>query len=375
MSFFIMCNLHLYRVIIISLCFSHGPSGIVLEGNKEPNSECRVDDSIERVSENSHCCSKKEVGIQVYSEHWMDVFWTTASRLRDHEILCDITLSVGTSQADLKIFQAHKIVLVCASEYFYSCLCDNNLEKNYHFESISEAGMDGILKFIYRDHGSIQENCYRDVYHAACVLSIPMAKDYFQSVPQDTLDNGNGGIIVSVNSDRISERIPRTVDTIQWNVDQNHEAQSSGEVKCINDHAEPSFEISHECQNTVSKQLLHTEHHDQSASSSIHSGYRTQSGRITGIPSRSDTVLDSKPRSKKIFLPACNVCGRRFLKLAFLRRHKERQHLRNRERRVFRCDVCPKVCRNLKDIKLHKRKHTGKRPFLFTGTNLHKQNV
>ena len=343
------------NILICFSLFSCEPSGIVVEGDKEANSECRVDNSIKTGLEISHSPRKKEVGVQVYTEHWMEEFWATARRLRDLEILCDVTLTVGTSQADVKTFRAHKLVLVCSSEYFYSCLRENNLEKTYHFETISEAGMEGILKFIYGESGKFTQNFHQDIYHAACVLSIPAAKVYFQSILQqsnEVSDNSNRDNTVDGLSNRGPHTMLMTLDTDTQNIGfegENHVEHSRSKVRCTDDHTQLEIGIVTE----------HTKNHPRTGSNRIDMGYKTKRGRMTRTPIRSDTVLENKSRTKKILLPTCNVCGRKFIKRSFLRRHKERQHLRNRERRIFRCDACPKICRTLKDIKLHKRQHTG----------------
>ncbi len=333
--------------------FSCEPSGIVVEGDKEANSECSVDNSIKTGLEISHSPCKKEVGVQVYTEQWMEEFWATARRLRDLEILCDVTLTVGTSQADVKTFHAHKLVLVCSSEYFYSCLRENNLEKTYHFETISEAGMEGILRFIYGESGKFTQNFHQDIYHAACVLSIPAARVYFQSILQqsnEVSDNSNRDNTVDGLSNKGS-------DTQNIGCEgENHMEQS---CRCTDDHTQLKIAIMNEHPSSLYKVMSITENHNQTVSTRIDMGYKTKRGRMTRTPIRSDTVLENKSRTKKILLPTCNVCGRKFIKRSFLRRHKERQHLRNRERRIFKCDACSKICRTLKDIKLHKRQHTG----------------
>lgn len=48
-------------------------------------------------------------------EDWKNAFWNMASKLRDLGILCDVTLSVGSSPGDIKMFQVSR----CTGIPFY----------------------------------------------------------------------------------------------------------------------------------------------------------------------------------------------------------------------------------------------------------------
>ena len=118
--------------------------------------------------------------------------------------------------------------------------------------------------------------------------------------------------------------------------------------------------------NTTTQVLEHTVSQSQDTSAISMEGKMQQdfikaSREAVAGSSLHPQAFEDRKRLLMRSLPTCNICGKRFLRLGFLKRHKERKHYRNRDKRVYKCEFCPKVCRTAKDIKLHRRRHTGKK--------------
>ena len=63
-------------------------------------------------------------------------------------------------------------------------------------------------------------------------------------------------------------------------------------------------------------------------------------------------------------LPTCDICGKKFLRQAFLVRHKELKHFNGTTTKDHKCDTCDKIFSSRYDLKIHQRRHTGERPYL-----------
>lgn len=262
--------------------------------------------------------------------------------------------------------QAHKLVLVCASEFFKACLRDNNFERYYHFSNISVQGMDGILSFIYGEHDKIDPENYRDVYEAASIFAIPLAKNFYKGLIKDQEKSlwirrrrenlRNAGLGIDRKCDDQNKK-RKEKDTKEQEEDLKNFTSDNETMKNIQETSGSNIEsVSTEKPFTDLSSNLVKDAQVEKPSLRCH---RTLDNSASGVSVYVDEASQNRKRLLTRTLPTCNVCGKRFLRIGFLRRHKERQHLRKRDKRLYKCDYCPKVCRTPKDIKLHRRRHTG----------------
>ena len=72
---------------------------------------------------------------------WSECFWSYADQLRKLSLLCDITLIIhelDTKQQTL--LPTHKLILVCASEYFKMRLQDSTLNGQCVLDHVTAKG-------------------------------------------------------------------------------------------------------------------------------------------------------------------------------------------------------------------------------------------
>ncbi|KAL6462702.1 hypothetical protein MHYP_G00291240 [Metynnis hypsauchen] len=109
--------------------------------------------------------------------------------LRLERRMCDIIL-----EADGKRFPAHRTLLACSSDYFWSMFQEHTLESGAHtisLPALSSAGLEQVLDFIYTSWISLSPSTLEDTLEAACYLQVTHAVDLCTEYISDslTLDN------------------------------------------------------------------------------------------------------------------------------------------------------------------------------------------
>ena len=249
-------------------------------------------------------------------------------------------------------------MLVCASEFFKACLRDNNLEQYYHFSDVSVQGIEGILHFLYGDCGKVDSKDYRDVYEAACIFAVPLAKTFFKGLLKESAKNQSTEQQRKDESNRDETNPNEEVDESK-NCEFQETKEARDEVPSekantlhVPQESSEASQKAADCQEAAGADLIQLQQQ-----SMLKYDLRPCSVLLSNV--EVEQKLQNKNRVLIRNLPTCNVCGKKFLRLGFLRRHKEKKHSRYRDRRLYKCDFCPKVCRTPKDLKLHRRRHTG----------------
>ena len=267
--------------------------------------------------------------------------------------------------------QAHKLVLVCASEFFKACLRDNNFEQYYHFSNISLQGMEGILNFLYGEHHKIEPKNYPDVLEAAAIFAVPFATAFFKDKVNETNTVENYERSANTNTSN-PQSIKKEVTLVAEDMNESRTDVHQNEMSISSKHSKHSRNaetsgLDNLCNRTVTLEQVSDSNLTRSRKNKLstfnksqsETEYSTSSHQTISPNDIQQQAIEDRKRLLTRTLPTCNVCGKRFLRIGFLKRHKERKHNRNRDKRVYKCEFCPKVCRTAKDIKLHRRRHTG----------------
>ena len=219
--------------------------------------------------------------------------------------------------------------------------------------------MEGILNFLYGEYNKIAPQNYKDVYEAASIFAIPSATTFFKHLMNDrekqkrrSVDDLNQTLLENESKSKFKNR------TITEEDQDKNEASDEETVKSSRQFRNTNGNKISEHFTSPGKNMSEVPQQDIS--------YDDRTGKESAdlspqpvVPSVQQQAVEDGKRLLTRTLPTCNVCGRRFLRIGFLKRHKERKHFKNRDKRVYKCEFCPKVCRTPKDIKLHRRRHTG----------------
>ncbi|XP_066499219.1 kelch-like protein 34 [Hoplias malabaricus] len=96
-------------------------------------------------------------------------------KLRLENRMCDVIL-----EAQGKKFPAHRTLLACSSDYFWSMFQEHNLESGtctVTLPALSSPGLEQVLDFIYTSWISLSPFTLEDTLEAACYLQVTQAVD------------------------------------------------------------------------------------------------------------------------------------------------------------------------------------------------------
>lgn len=220
--------------------------------------------------------------------------------------------------------------------------------------------MKGLLNFLYGEHQEVEVSEYKDVYDAACTLAIPLAEAFYKSLLKEQGKNSK-----TFKREKSSESV------------KDREVKNSPKGNSHHCEEERGNNETEECPTLVGEDFIASASEEPQSVAKMSSNSETSTGdcETLTVPQNSEksettrkamfpiTDKEQTAQQKKWILtgglPTCDICGKKFLRVSFLRRHKEKQHLKNKDKNVYKCDFCPKVCRTQKDLKIHRRRHTG----------------
>ncbi|XP_030626130.1 kelch-like protein 34 [Chanos chanos] len=110
-------------------------------------------------------------------------------RLRLDRRMCDVVLEAEGLQ-----FPAHRTLLACSSDYFWSMFQEHNLESGEHtisLPALSSSGLEQVLDFIYTSWISLCPSTLEDTLEAACYLQVTHAVDLCMQYMSDNLNLEN----------------------------------------------------------------------------------------------------------------------------------------------------------------------------------------
>ncbi|XP_062841803.1 kelch-like protein 34 [Trichomycterus rosablanca] len=125
----------------------------------------------------------------ILSDSYGDGLLSRYQSLRQEGRMCDIIL-----EAEGKEFPAHRTLLACSSDYFWSLFQDYTLESKAQAVSlpaVSSAGLEQVLDFIYTSWISLSPSSLEDTLEAASYLQVTHAVDLCTGYISSSLNLNN----------------------------------------------------------------------------------------------------------------------------------------------------------------------------------------
>ena len=242
--------------------------------------------------------------------------------------------------------------------------------------------MEGILNFLYGEHHKIEPKNYPDVLEAAAIFAVPFATAFFKDKVNETnsVENYESSATTNTSSPQsIRKEVTSVAEDMNGSRSDVHQNEMSvSNKRCKQSRNTETSGLDSMCNRAVTFEQVADSKLTRFRKNKISTVNKSQSEKEYSTSSRQtispndiqQQAIEDRKRLLTRTLPTCNVCGKRFLRIGFLKRHKERKHYRNRDKRVYKCEFCPKVCRTAKDIKLHRRRHTGTPEFFLLSIHI-----
>lgn len=294
-------------------------------------------------------------------------------------------------------------------------LFPGSLALNHSLGIVFLSGLQGVLNFLYGQQSDISPCFYQEAVHAATSLLMPRAKEYFELLLRAcnvqleatfslhglghrfknhaSLGGGQQEDVENVCPERQCEEVeeepgeeqyeytivsaPRVTPAHPRRLHKGQKRAAMGRPR-----GRPPKKKSHVAPQTVDPIRLKLRIGSKGKGCVENIGL-SKTSEADGVAAVNSVIIqrDAIPahtqppkipkyeygaeRKRKLaaFLPSCDICGKRFLRKGCIQRHKEKHHNGSKQRLSFSCDECPKQCPSRHDLKLHKRLHSGERPF------------
>ncbi|XP_040206150.1 zinc finger and BTB domain-containing protein 24 isoform X1 [Rana temporaria] len=327
--------------------------------------------------------SAPDVQINIQCRSHMDSVFCCLEEQRKKNFLCDITVIVEGVQ-----FRAHKALLAASSEYFSIMFADEGDvgQSVYVMEGVVAEIFEMLLQFIYTGNVNASEKCLQQVVASAHVLKVDSLvkayTDYQEGKNQDGLhpDESDATITDSDVPKRKRGRPKKPPAEEKTNEDDNLIVQPEAEGE-IADHSNEKSVLVDSVLNeeevitdyaaevtcdlnsrSVEGQRFFKRHSKRKAQKPV----KLQDYRLAEENDEHEAgkqnIKKNKPSSSEY---QCKECGKSFKYRHFLAIHR-RTHTGERP---FRCAECGKGFSQKHSLQAHERAHTGERPYNCTVCN------
>ncbi|XP_034531402.1 zinc finger and BTB domain-containing protein 24 [Notolabrus celidotus] len=295
--------------------------------------------------------------MSLHSSSHMQSILSKFNKLREKDLLCDITLVVEDVH-----FKAHKALLAASSNFFslmFTTEEQRSGQSTYRMEGMAAGMFAAVLDFIYSAQISVEEGATEKLLATARLMEVnDLVMGLDDLLCSATAEKGHkpkGPDLLKRKRGRPKKtvHVPVTEPEGRGEPQENTEEVQDGGVDCDDGVTEPKDDADYNP----------AEHKGRQSKRKIKPPVKFESYKVGG-----DTQEQKEPgkrgRTRKypnVEVP-CEECGKVFKNPHFLKIH-QRTHTGEKP---FRCSVCGKCFTQKYSLLVHQRMHTGERPFVCT---------